>query len=73
MASSARTSEVAAPSGWRDVFMRAVKVAVVGFVVLQAKEYIDAGMFDTIPTAVDALLIAAGVLIVDSVLKMVKS
>lgn len=69
MASSARTSEVAAPSGWRDLLMRAVKIAVVGFVVLQAKELVDAGMLDTKATAVDALLIAAGVLVVDAVLK----
>jgi hypothetical protein len=73
MESSVRSPEIAAGSGWGGVFMRALKVAVVGFVVLQAKEYIDAGMFDTPATAVDALLIAAGVLIVDAVLKMVKA
>jgi hypothetical protein len=73
MASSARSSEVAVPSGWRDLLMRALKIAIVGFIVLQAKEYIDAGMFDTPATAVDALLIAAGVLIVDAILKWAKA
>jgi hypothetical protein len=73
MASSVRSPEVAAPSGWGTLLMRALKIAVVGFVVLQAKEYVDAGMFDTPATAVDAVLIAAGVLIVDAILKMVKA
>jgi hypothetical protein len=71
MASSARTPEVAAPSGWRDLLMRAVKIAVVGFVVLQAKELIDAGMLDTKATAIDAALVAGAVLVVDTILKWV--
>jgi hypothetical protein len=49
--------------------MRAVKIAVVGFVVLQAKELVDAGMLDTKATAIDAVLVAAGVLLVDTVLR----
>jgi hypothetical protein len=70
MESSARPTDVVAPPpGWRDVFMRAVKVAVVGFVVLQAKELVDAGMLDTAATATDALLIAAGVFVVDALYK----
>lgn len=69
MASSARSSEVAASSGWRDLLMGAVKIAVVGFVVLQAKELVDAGMLDTRATAVDAALVAAGVLVVDIILR----
>ncbi len=73
MASSARSPEIAAPTGWGSLFMRAAQIAIVGFVVLQAKEYIDAGMFDTPATAVDALLIAAGVLVVDAIRKMIKA
>jgi hypothetical protein len=69
MATSARSSEATVPSGWRDLLMRAVKIAVVGFVVLQAKELVDAGMLDTKATAVDALLVAAGVLVVDALYK----
>jgi hypothetical protein len=72
MASSARSADVAPSAGWGELFMRALKIVVVGFVVLQAKEYYDAGMFDTVATLVDAALIAAGVLIVDAVLKKVK-
>jgi len=63
---------LAAPVTWSDAFARSATVAVVGFVVLQAKEYIDAGMFDTPATAADAVLIAAGVLIVNAVLMWVK-
>jgi hypothetical protein len=71
MASSARPSQVAS-SGWRDLLMGAVKVAVVGFVVLQAKELVDAGMLDTRATAVDAALVAAGVLVLDTILRLAR-
>jgi hypothetical protein len=63
------TDAPAASSGWRDLLMRALKVAVVGFVVLQAKELVDAGMLDTKATSVDALLVAAGVFVVDALYK----
>ena len=49
------------PNGWTDLIVRVVKVAVVGFVLLQAKEWLDAGSFDTPATLTDALLIAGGV------------
>lgn len=58
-----------APTSWAAVTARALIVALTGFVVLQAKEYFDAGMFDTPATAVDALLIAAGTFLVNAVLK----
>ena len=60
---------VDAPTGWTGVTVRAVNVAIVAFVVLQAKEYFDAGMFDTPATAVDALLIGTGVFLVYAILK----
>lgn len=49
--------------------MRAVIVAVTAFVVMQAKEYIDARAFDTAGVGSDALLIAAGVFLVNAILK----
>lgn len=58
-----------APTSWSAVTGRAVMVAVIGFVVLQAKEYVDAGAFDTPATALDAVLIAAGVFLVNAILK----
>ena len=60
------------PAGWNAVAFRAVSTAVIAFVVLQAKEMFDAGRFDTPATAVDAVLIAAGVFLVNGILKLVK-
>lgn len=62
-----------APTSWASVTSRAVKTAVVSFVVLQLKEYFDAGRFDTPATAVDAALVAAGVFLLSAVHKLVKS
>ena len=59
-------------TAWSDLLITSVKVAVVGFVVLQGKEWIDAGMLDTPATAMDAGLIAAGVFVVNAIVKLVK-
>ena len=48
--------------------VRTVEVAIVAFVIMQAKEWFDAGQFDTPGTAADALLIAGGVLLVNAIL-----
>ena len=58
-----------APTSWTAVTTRAILVAVTAFVVLQAKEYIDAGAFDTTGVGVDAILIGAGVFLVNAILK----
>ena len=55
-----------APTGWADLFVRTVKVAAVAFVVLQLKELYDAGSFDTLATAVDAVLIAGGTFVLNA-------
>jgi len=55
------------PAGWVELLVRTVKVAVVGFVVLQMKEWFDAGSFDTPATAVDAGLIAGGTLLLNAI------
>lgn len=60
---------VDAPTGWTGVTVRAVNVAVVAFVVLQAKEFYDAGMFDTPATVVDGVLIGAGTFLLYAILK----
>jgi hypothetical protein len=62
-----------APAGWNVVFFRAVITAVVAFVVLQAKELFDAGRLDTPATAVDAVLIAVGILALNAILKVAKA
>jgi hypothetical protein len=73
MENSRKRLSATAPAEWADVFMSAVKVAVVAFLVLQAKEWFDAGAFDTPATAVDAALIAGGVLVLNVILKLAKS
>lgn len=60
--------DMGAAGSWEELLVRFIKVAVIGFVVLQAKEYFDAGTFDTIATGTDALLIAGGVAVVDMIL-----
>lgn len=56
------------PSNFRHLLLRFIKVVVIAFIVLQIKEYVDAGMFDTAATLVDAGLIAAGILLIDLIL-----
>ena len=56
------------PAGWAEVFIRAIKAAVVAFVVLQLKEWIETGVFDTPGTAVDAALIAGGTFAFNAIL-----
>lgn len=73
MESSMKQSGTGAPTGWADILITSVKVAVIGFVVLQAKEWFDAGAFDTPVTALDAGMIAAGVFVLNAILKLVKS
>jgi hypothetical protein len=61
------------PSGWTDILVRTVKVALVAFVILQLKELVDAGEFDTVATAIDAGLIAAGTLVLNAIFMWTKS
>jgi hypothetical protein len=60
------------PARWTDALSRSATAAVVAFVVLQVKEWVDAGAFDTPGTATDAVLIAAGLFLVNAVLKWAK-
>ena len=62
----AKWFEMDVPAGWGETILRSVIVAVVAFVVLQAKELVDAGALDTPATAVDALLISGAYLIVNA-------
>jgi hypothetical protein len=62
-----------APTTWAEVGARVATTGVVAFVVLQLKEYFDAGRFDTPATAVDATLVAVGVFLLSAVQKKLKS
>jgi hypothetical protein len=57
------------PTGWSQVVSRSVMTAVVAFVVLQAKEFYDTGLFDTPGTGADAVLIGVGMFAVSAGLK----
>ncbi len=61
------------PDGWMDMLYRSILVALVGFIVLQLKEYVDAGAFDTAAVAVDSVLVAAGYFFVNAALRWAKS
>lgn len=61
-----------APASWSAVIFRAATAAVVAFVVLQLKEYHDAGMFDTPGTGADALLVGGGILLLSAIFKLTK-
>lgn len=62
-----------APAGWTAVLIRAITAAVVVFVTLQLKEFLDVGLFDTPATAIDAGLIAGATFVVNAILMWMKS
>lgn len=64
---------LAVPIGWLELFLTSLKVAAVAFVVMQAKEWIDARSFDFLGVLVDALLIAGGVFVVNVILRLARS
>ncbi len=73
MENSAKSVGTGARSTWTDLLMSAIQVAVVGFVVLQAKEWFDAGTFDTPATALDAGLIAGATFLLNAILKLTRA
>jgi hypothetical protein len=73
MESSKNWFSMAVPAGWADVFVRTVTAAVVAFVVLELKEWFDAGTLDMPAVAGDAGLIAGGTLALNAILKWAKS
>jgi len=64
---------IVAPTGWVDIAVRTVKVAVVAFVTLHLKEYVDAGFpLDTPDIIIDSAWIAGGTLVLNAILLWVK-
>jgi hypothetical protein len=57
---------------WRDIIFRALEVFIIAFVLLQVKEFIEIGAFDTPASLGDAVLISAGVFVVNALLKIGK-
>jgi len=65
---------IAVPAGWADVVVRTVKVAVVAFVTLHLKEFVDAGFpLDTPDITIDALWVTAGTFALNAILMWAKS
>jgi hypothetical protein len=72
MSSFTKWLSLGVPTSWADALVRTVEVAVVAFVVLQLKEWLDAGVFDTPGTAADAALTAGGIFVLNAVLIWLK-
>ena len=54
---------------WGKVVADAVTVGVVAFLVMQIKEWFDAGRFDTPGTAADGVMIGVGMFVVSAILQ----
>ena len=72
MASSSDAGAGGAASGFAAMLGRALRVAVVAFVVLQIKELKDAGRFDTVGTAIDGGLIGGGSFLLDALMSLMR-
>ena len=59
------------PSSWNDVVVRALKVAVTGFVVLVLKEYMETREWDIPVCAIDASWVAGGTFLLNALLLLV--
>jgi hypothetical protein len=57
---------------WVEVLIGTLTVAVVAFLMLQIKEWFDAGRFDMRGTMVDAALVGGGMLILNSIQEFLK-
>jgi len=60
---------IGVPAGWDDVVVRTVKAAVVAFVALNLKEWLDSGEWDAPACAIDAAWVAGGTFVLNAVLK----
>lgn len=67
MTSSTNAFSQDVPFSFGQLIFRFFKIMVVAFVVMQIKEYVDAGVFDLPGVLMDSTLVAAGVLILDLV------
>ena len=61
--------DIAVPRGWDDVFVRTVITAVVAFVALLLKEWMDTREWDAPGCAIDAAWVAGGTFVLNAVLK----
>jgi hypothetical protein len=64
----ARWLRLGVPSGWADVVVRTAKVAVIAFLALQFKEWLDTRELDIPGCAIDAAWVAGGTLALNAIL-----
>ena len=55
------------PATWGALAVRSIRVGVIGFLVLNGKELVDAGRLDTLYTAIDGALVGAATFLVHAV------
>lgn len=64
---------VSVPRGWTEVVASALITAVVGFVSLQFKEYLETREWDLLACAVDGACVGGGMFLLNLILKLAKS
>lgn len=73
MAGSGTWLGVGVPRGWGDVVGSGVVTAVVGFVTLLLKEWLETREWDVPACAVDGACVGGGMLLLSVVLKLTKA
>jgi hypothetical protein len=68
MNGSGKWLRLGVPSGWADVVVRTAKAAVIAFVALQLKEWLDARELDIPACAIDGAWVAGGTFAVNAIL-----
>ena len=58
------------PTGWDDVLVRTLKVAVAAFLVLVAKEWLETKEWDLRACAIDGATVAAGSFVMNAILRV---
>ena len=56
------------PHGWADVLIRTLTTAIVTFVVLNMKEWLETAEWDLLAVAIDAACVGGGVFLFNAVL-----
>ncbi len=59
------------PTGWSDIFARAIMAQIAGFGALVIKEWLDTHEWDLLACAKDGAWVAVGMIVVSAVLLMV--
>ena len=68
MESQRKGLRLAVPTGWADVLVRTLKAALVAFVALQLKEYLDVGELDIPGWVIDGGWVAGVAFLLNTVL-----